>query len=401
MATVPVSLSPRPGFCVKSTTLGPGVIPPPPPSAASATKPKATHPNFLEPTAAANAPIPVQKGTKVFVNIAWDANVPPPPEGNEDAIQRAMQGEDDQLNPDAWYVPVIVSNARQDKDKAGSPSIVFDCIYNSSVKARTIRDPDFKIFLIELALQRIEVQYGLSLSRSIGTPNIASKGQLVARTVHIPAALLATTTTTKKEKEKATSTENAVRITTGSSIHSAAPTSTPLIQEISTKSSSGKSSEVSLPGLRGILTTSKKTSASIPPASASAHARAQPRIPNTVTTSPLEWLWTKQEDSGKLLIQVKVPNLTTPLVHASTLDIEPRRIILSIPPFPILDIDASISDAEIAARMSRVYASSPESQNERQEATTRTLLLKRQKAFDVDGADARWKIGTGVVEIFV
>ena len=32
--------------------------------------------------------------------------------------------------------------------KAGNPSIVFDCIYNPSIKSRTLRDPDFKLFII-------------------------------------------------------------------------------------------------------------------------------------------------------------------------------------------------------------------------------------------------------------
>lgn len=41
----------------------------------------------------------------------------------------------------------------------------------------------------ELALQRIEAQASLMLSREIGTPNIASKGKLTPRTVSIPSFL--------------------------------------------------------------------------------------------------------------------------------------------------------------------------------------------------------------------
>jgi hypothetical protein len=98
---VPVSLAPRPGFCIKSTTLSPGAIHP-------------TNPSLLE------TAIPIPPHRKVFVNIAWDANVPPPPEGSEDAIQNAMQGEDlmdESSNPNGWYVPVIVSNPREVMDK--------------------------------------------------------------------------------------------------------------------------------------------------------------------------------------------------------------------------------------------------------------------------------------------
>ena len=73
----------------------------------------------------------VPKGLKVFVNIAWDANVPPPPEGSEEVIQKAMLGEDlDDLNPEGWYVPVIVSDGRQDKDKGARLFISFSMYYS-------------------------------------------------------------------------------------------------------------------------------------------------------------------------------------------------------------------------------------------------------------------------------
>ena len=64
----------------------------------------------------------VPKGCKIFVNIAWDANVPPPPEGSEDAIQKVMSGEGE-LDEGAlatgrgWFVPVVVSEPRSDADK--------------------------------------------------------------------------------------------------------------------------------------------------------------------------------------------------------------------------------------------------------------------------------------------
>lgn len=107
-AMVPVSLSPKPGFCVKSTTLSPAVFYPP--------RSEQQKTNLLEP--APVGPVVVPQNRKVFVNIAWDTNVPPPPEGSEEAIQNAMQGEEiDEDNPNGWFVPVIVSNAKADKDK--------------------------------------------------------------------------------------------------------------------------------------------------------------------------------------------------------------------------------------------------------------------------------------------
>ena len=105
-STVRIDLAPKAGFCVKSLSLSPAVLPPPSSS---------HNPNLLEP---APSPIPVPKGLKIFINIAWDPHVPSPPEGNEDAIKRAMLGYDvDEQNASVWYAPVIVSNGRQDTDK--------------------------------------------------------------------------------------------------------------------------------------------------------------------------------------------------------------------------------------------------------------------------------------------
>src|ERR1700678_1732620 len=99
-STVRIDLAPKAGFCIKSSSLTPAVLPPPPPPPSSKKSP--TNPNLLELTP---GPIPVAKGLKVFINIAWDPHVPPPPEGNEDAIQRAMREDVDEKETSVWYVP--------------------------------------------------------------------------------------------------------------------------------------------------------------------------------------------------------------------------------------------------------------------------------------------------------
>ena len=113
--TVRVNLSPKPGFCIKSSALESAVckISPSRPSANKSIEGSAALiPNTIS----------IPEGTKVFVNIAWDANVPPPPEGSEDAIQKAMSGEgefDEEalVSGRGWFVPVIVSEPRSDIDK--------------------------------------------------------------------------------------------------------------------------------------------------------------------------------------------------------------------------------------------------------------------------------------------
>ncbi|KAL1937432.1 hypothetical protein VTO73DRAFT_13768, partial [Trametes versicolor] len=173
--TTRIALAPSPGFCVKSSALNAALL------------------TLSGPDHATTAlPIPIDR--KVFVNIAWDKHVPAPPARSEAAIERAIAGDvalSGPADPEDWYVPVIVPEPRADTDKAGKPSVVFDCIFSASLKSRALRSPEFKTFLVELAFQRIETQYGVQLSRQIGTPNIAAKGKLAPRTVSVPTALLA------------------------------------------------------------------------------------------------------------------------------------------------------------------------------------------------------------------
>ncbi|KAK0497700.1 pre-RNA processing PIH1/Nop17-domain-containing protein [Armillaria luteobubalina] len=262
-STKRVTLTPQAGFCVKSST----------------------------------------DGTKVFINIAWDPNVPAPPPASDDVIQRAMQGDDD-----GWYVPVVVSEPRADTDKAGKPSMVIDCIYNKSLKSRVLRDPEWKTFLIELALQRIEVQSGLVLSRRIGTPNIASKGKLGRREVTVP------------DLPKGNETEKAKKT---------------LIEEVPTP------------------------------------------------TDTWSWSTSSQPSPSRISIRIPVPNLTHTLISSTTLDLEPRRLILTIPSQPPLnlDIDLSASDAELASKHTLSDA----------------IALKRQRPFNVDEATAEWRVSEGVL----
>lgn len=118
-ATTQVHLAPAAGFCVKSSA----------------------HNTVSVPTKDPAVPITIPAGLKIFVNIAWDANVPPPPDGSDAAIERAMADntpvEADQALQ--WFVPVIVSEPRFDTDKGAScPSITsygFLCISHNSGQA--------------------------------------------------------------------------------------------------------------------------------------------------------------------------------------------------------------------------------------------------------------------------
>jgi len=74
------------------------------------------------------------------------------------------------------------------------------------------------------------------------------------------------------------------------------------------------------------------------------------------------------------------------ITSQATLDIEPRRFILHIPVQPTalnLDVDLSLSDAELSARPYRDIA----------------LTLKRQRPFDVDSANAEWRVAENRLDI--
>ncbi|KAM5530849.1 hypothetical protein V8D89_015493 [Ganoderma adspersum] len=343
-ATTRVSLSPSPGFCVKSSALNSVAFPPDAPLSSS-------HPST--PT-----PINIPTGLKIFVNIAWDSNVPPPPDGSDAAIDSAIPDPSAHLPEDVaqWLVPLIVSDPRTDSDKAGKPSVVFDCIFNSALKSRALRSNEFKTFLIELAFQRIEAQHSLLLSRQIGTPNIASKGKLQPRSVLVPTSLYQSAPSTRE--------------------HAGAP-----LIEVLPPSNPSSSAARSRPS-KGILKSGAKTS----------QADTQPKLSATPPTRLPGLSWSPTDD-GRLRIALSVPHLTRTSIPDTTLDLEPRRLIFLAPdPTPYaLDLDLSQPDAAIQ----KLFG---DTQNG--DSAMSAMGLKRERPLDVDGARAEWRVAEGQLIIY-
>ncbi|KAI9571860.1 pre-RNA processing PIH1/Nop17-domain-containing protein [Boletus coccyginus] len=308
---VAVALNPVPGFCVKSRATNDSLV-------------RITAPDSDQPR-----DIRVEKGLKIFVNIAWDPSVPPPPPASDNAIHRAMRGLDiDQSNSEAWFVPIVLSDARQDSDKAGQLAIVFDCVLNPSIKSRSLKDPGFKSFIIELAFQRIEAQTTLVLSRQIGTPNIASKGNPPSRRALVSAALYPP----------------------GHRNHQAPQT---LVQEITDRPTSVPDKAPP----KGIL-------------KRSAMHTSETRVP--------VWFWTKLGSSLRIVFDV--PGVTHAAIRESTLDVEPRRILLHIPAMYDLDLNLNAPDSEL----STVFGGNG--------TVDEALRLKRMRNLDVDNARAEWSV---------
>lgn len=76
-------------------------------------------------------------------------------------------------------------------------------------------------------------------------------------------------------------------------------------------------------------------------------------------------------------------------IAAAALDVEPRRVILDIPSRYHLDIDLSVSDAQIVSTFGGTSGEgSP-------------LMLKRQREFDVDDATAEWRVQERALILYV
>lgn len=202
----------------------------------------------------------------------------------------------------------------------------------------------------------------MTLARQIGTPNIKSKGPLVPRTVQIPASLF--------------------------------PDRHPAPRKIVEVSAPARETAANP---KGILKTGDAAQASRAANPASAAKRP-------------ELSWSKNALTEALTIHLAVPELVSPappyrstyiLTHtrlcqtraavtSATLDIEPRRLILSIPHCYALDLDLNAPDAAIRDAL----ALSPHS-------TEQALMLKRQRDLDVDNARAEWRVAEGRLLIHV
>ncbi|KAG8896923.1 hypothetical protein FRC01_011560, partial [Tulasnella sp. 417] len=132
-STQRVTLTPKPGFVIKTTSTLNGTY------ITSLGNPAISSSTSGPVSQTVPETIAVHKGYKIFLNICWDPQVPPPPERNEDEIRKAMMGAD--LDDGMYFIPVVVGDGKTTVDK------------------------------------------------EIATPNIASKGVLEPRTVSIPTAV--------------------------------------------------------------------------------------------------------------------------------------------------------------------------------------------------------------------
>lgn len=119
-----------------------------------------------------------EKGTKVFLNICSDDNVPLPEVGYDPNVIYPL------IMDNKWEIPIVTSQERIDKDKKGQLAYVYDCIINTKAMRWIQRDNELREILIEWTLESAELRSNFQLSReSIATPKMISKGEVQELTV--------------------------------------------------------------------------------------------------------------------------------------------------------------------------------------------------------------------------
>ncbi|GJJ09347.1 hypothetical protein Clacol_003569 [Clathrus columnatus] len=184
-----VTLNPKAGLVIKSTTLSSGFYYNNPfefegPSS-SVTNASQLQTNYTK--------IQIPPNRKIFINVAYASEIPPPLTDDEAVVQRALLGQIQEESE--YFIPIFVGFGREDKDKSGNPSTVFDAFLNPAVKKRLTEDINYRNYVLEIILSTLESPLlspftsingpsrSLSLSRTLATPNVRFKGRLVPRKV--------------------------------------------------------------------------------------------------------------------------------------------------------------------------------------------------------------------------
>ncbi|KAF9433046.1 PIH1 domain-containing protein 1 [Entomortierella beljakovae] len=120
------------------------------------------------------------KDTLVYINICSSDQLPKPTAASESEIQKAINAEEGVT----YQVPFQLSPPRQYRDSVSKSYLVVDaCIHTDALK-RAERDFDYKLYIMELAMEWTEEKCRIELSRNL--PNIKSKDELKKRSVILP-----------------------------------------------------------------------------------------------------------------------------------------------------------------------------------------------------------------------
>ncbi|KAG0240746.1 hypothetical protein BGX31_001684 [Mortierella sp. GBA43] len=122
------------------------------------------------------------KDTAVFINVCHSDQMPKPPPASEAEIRKAVNAEEGAT----YQVPFQLSPPREFRDPVSRRYLVIDaCIHTEPFK-RTEKDFDYKLYIMELAMEWIEEKCRIELSREFELPDIKSKDELKKRSVILP-----------------------------------------------------------------------------------------------------------------------------------------------------------------------------------------------------------------------
>ncbi|GJJ67993.1 hypothetical protein EMPS_00339 [Entomortierella parvispora] len=126
------------------------------------------------------------KDTPIFINICHADSMPKPTPAvvSEEEIQKAINA----VEGATYQVPFQLSPPREYQNKSNKTYLVVDACIHTQPYKRTETDLDFKLYIMELAMEWVEEKCRMDLSRSFSLPDVKSKDELKARSVILPKA---------------------------------------------------------------------------------------------------------------------------------------------------------------------------------------------------------------------
>ncbi|KAF9540495.1 hypothetical protein EC957_004068 [Mortierella hygrophila] len=120
--------------------------------------------------------------TAVFINVCSSDLMPQPSKATEAEIRRAIQAEEGVT----YQVPFQVSPPREHRDSVAKAYLVVDACIHSEPYKRAEKDFDYKLYIMELAMEWVEEKCRVELSRNFELPNMKSKDELKRRSIILP-----------------------------------------------------------------------------------------------------------------------------------------------------------------------------------------------------------------------
>ncbi|KAK4514672.1 uncharacterized protein ATC70_002273 [Mucor velutinosus] len=123
-------------------------------------------------------------GTTVYINICYHSAIPAPPIATEAEIQKALNATEDAV----YRVPLSLGQLRYDDKK----SLILDACINTQPYLRSEKDLDFRLYILELAMEFVEGFIANPLSREFTMPSAKSIGKIPPRVLRLPKPSLMT-----------------------------------------------------------------------------------------------------------------------------------------------------------------------------------------------------------------